>query len=257
MHGQVGVVVPVHRHDLPPAVIKVSFPHADNVHGADAYAAWDGRGAVRLFARDDDRFAMLLEQASQRTLASVTDPEEALTIQGELTRRLAVPAPAGLPRLSEQIERWEHEIFTTAGEFGNPLPKRVLDAARATLRELGPDQPEMLVHADLHDANILASDRESWLAIDPKVKVGDPAHDALYVIFSPRHEQLYTSPNFATEVTRYLDIYCAAANLDPDRVRRWTQVGAVREALWGRQNRDPDRLIQAADRLARALTTSQ
>lgn len=254
MHGQVGIVVPVRRPDRTPAVVKVSFPHPGNVHDPDAYATWAGNGATRLFARDDDNFAMLLERASQHTLATVTDHEQALTIQGRLAHRLAVPAPPGLPRLSGQIDQWEHEILTTAAAFGNPVPREVLDATVATLRELGPDQPDILVHADLHDANILASDREPWLAIDPKTWVGDPAHDALNVIRSPRFTEVFRSSNMRQTVLRYLDIYCDAAELDIERARRWTQVGAVREAMWGRRHGEPEWLVHATDQLAQILT---
>lgn len=191
---------------------------------------------------------------SQRTLADVTDHEQALTIQGTLSRRLAVPAPPQLPRLSERIDRWENEIITTAVAFGNPLPGEVLEAAVATLRELGPGQPDSLVHGDLHDANILASDREPWLAIDPKTWVGDPAHEALNVIRSPRFAEVLYSANMRPLVLHYLDIYCDAAELGTERVRRWTQLGAVREAMWGRRHGDPDQLVHATDQLARALT---
>lgn len=254
MYGQVGIVVPVRRRDRTPAVVKVSFPHPGNIHDPDAYAAWDGNGATRMFARDDENFAMLLERASQHTLATVTDHEQALTIQGGLSRRLAVAAPPGLPRLSDRMDRWEHKILSTAAAFGDPLPSRVLDAAIATLRELGPDQPDVLVHGDLHDANILASDREPWLAIDPQTWVGDPAHDALNVIRSPRFGEALCSADMRPALLRYLDIYCEAAELDTERVRRWTQAGAVREAMWCRRHGEPDWLIQVTEEFARILT---
>ena len=35
---------------------------------------------------------------------------------------------------------------------------------------------DRLVHADLHYGNILAGDREPWLAIDPRAVAGDPEH---------------------------------------------------------------------------------
>ncbi|MQY21791.1 aminoglycoside phosphotransferase family protein [Nocardia macrotermitis] len=253
MYGQVGIVVPVRRRDGSDAVIKVSFPHPVNVYDPDAYAAWGGNGATRLFARDDEKFAMLLEQASQRTLATVTDHEQALAIQGRLTRRLSVPAPPGLPRLSDRTALWQHEILTTAQSFGNPIPTDVLESVITTLRELGPDQPDLLVHGDLHDANILAADREPWLAIDPKTWVGDPAHDALNVIRSPRYLAELTSPNLRAPILHHLHIYCDAAELDFNHTRRWTQLGAVREAMWGYRHGEPNWLIQATIRLAEAL----
>ncbi|MFB8002812.1 aminoglycoside phosphotransferase family protein [Nocardia sp. NPDC056000] len=254
LHGMVGVVVPVRHRGATAAVIKVSFPHPGNAHEPDAYTAWDGRGALRLFERDDERFAMLLERAEFRTLATVRDPERAVRIQGRLSRRLAVEPPFPLPRLSDQVGRWEDEMLSTAAEFDHPIPSTVLDAALATLRELGPDQPGLLVHGDLHDGNILASEREPWLAIDPKGHIGDPAQDALNVIRSPRFESLLRAPDLRAGVLRLLDIYCAAAEIDIDRARRWTQAGAVREALWGRRHGDPEWLIQATDSLAAALT---
>lgn len=253
-HGEVGIVVPVRGHDLPPGVIKVSYPRWANAHEADAYAAWNGRGAVRVHARDDARCALLLERAEYRTLASVTDDEEAVTIQGALSRRLAVEAPPGLPRLADETERWSRDIRADADFFGNPLPRRVIDAALDTVRELGPAQPALLVHGDLHDANILAADREPWLAIDPKVHVGDPAHNALNALRSPRYTELMLSPDPKPRARHLLARYSDAAGLDTDHVRRWLQVGLVRESFWGRRHGDPAWLVDATDRLAVALT---
>ncbi|MEU8899296.1 aminoglycoside phosphotransferase family protein [Nocardia sp. NPDC048505] len=254
LHGQVGIVVPVRRDDLPPAVLKVSFPHPRNRHEPDAYAAWQGRGATHLFARADDHYAMLLERASHRTLATISDPEEALTIQGRLSHRLSIAAPPDLPRLSDRNERWADRIRSTAAAFDHPLPQRVIHAALATVRDLGPGQPAMLVHGDLHDANILASDREPWLAIDPKTYVGDPAHEALNILRSPRFAPpapLPVPPPHPPPPPRHL---LRSSPTRPHHTRRWLQFHAVREALWGRRHNDPTWLIRATDNLAEALT---
>ncbi|WP_280400184.1 aminoglycoside phosphotransferase family protein [Nocardia carnea] len=253
-HGRVGIALPVRCRDHPPAVIKVSFPDYGSPHEPAALAAWNGAGAVRLYEHADSSFAMLLEQARSRTLAGIADPEEALTIQGRLAHRLAVPAPAGLPRLSDSAGAWEQEITSAMAELADPLPKTVVAAATATLRELGAAPVETLLHGDLHDTNILAADRESWLAIDPKVHVGDPAYDAVYVLLSPRFGPLLTTTHPGPTLLRYLDIYCEAAEIDRDRARRWTQAGAVREALQARRNGEPAWLIEAFDRAAEVLT---
>lgn len=254
MHGHVGIVVPVQHPDLPAAVVKVSFPHPGNVHEPDAFTVWNGRGAVHLYARDDDRFAMLLERSGHATLAEVTDFDQAVTALGELSRQLSVDAPAGLPRISDMVTDWEHEIRTTAAELGNPLPRAVVDAALATLRELGPDQPETLVHGDLSDSNVLIGGREHLMAIDPKGYVGDPAYDTATVIRSRRFAPLLFTPDPEANLLRGLDMYCDAADIDRDRGRRWAQARAVRSALWGRQHGDPDWIIQATDQLAGILT---
>lgn len=88
-------------------MLKVSFPHPGNVHEPDAFVAWGGRGAVLLHERDDARFAMMLERVQPSTLAEVEDGDEVVTVTGRLNRRLAIPAPHGLPRLREQADTWE------------------------------------------------------------------------------------------------------------------------------------------------------
>ncbi|MFD6390816.1 aminoglycoside phosphotransferase family protein [Nocardia sp. NPDC060259] len=254
LHGCVGIVVPVLHPDLPPAVVKVSFPHPGNVYEPDAFSAWNGRGAVHIYDRDDERFAMLLERAGRGTLADVTDFDQAVSTLGQLSRRLAVEAPAGLPRLGDLVAEWESEILSTAAELGDPLPRRALDAAIATLRELGPDQPDTLVHGDLHDANVLPGGREPWLAIDPKGYVGDRAYDTITVIRSIRFAPLLFAPDPEPGLSRGLDLFCDAADIDRDRARRWAHVRAIKAALWGRRHHDPDWLIQATDQLVDILT---
>ncbi|MFF4326842.1 aminoglycoside phosphotransferase family protein [Streptomyces sp. NPDC001591] len=261
-HGGVGLVVPVRRRGRrQPAVLKVSFPHPGNVHEPDAFTAWRGRGAVHLLERDDERFAMLLERAHPATLAQAADGDELVTVAGRLNRRLAVPAPPGLPRMSEQAGAWEEQLRKDAAELTHPLPGRALDAAVATVRELGPGQPDTLVHGDLHAGNILRADREPWLAVDPKGYVGDPAYDGGTLLKS-RALSLIAADDPARAVHRVLDVFAGSAELDRERVQRWAQFHAVQAALWGRHHGfrtartgpRPDRLTAFADDLANLLT---
>jgi hypothetical protein len=174
-HGQVGIVLPVRSADLPAAVLKVSYPHPGNVHEPAAFAAWSGRGAVRLYRRDDARFALLLERVSTTTLADLPDVDEAVAAAGALAARLAVPAPPGLPRLRDHAVRWAREIGPDSAELGDPLPRRVTDCAAGAFREFGGDQPDTLVHGDLHPPTPAAGPAAPL----PVVRVGrrrDPPH---------------------------------------------------------------------------------
>ncbi|MEV7545242.1 aminoglycoside phosphotransferase family protein [Streptomyces sp. NPDC089915] len=257
-HGGVGLVVPVQRRGPRlPAVLKVSFPHPGNVHEPDAFAAWRGRGAVHLLERDDDRFAMLLERARPQTLAEAEDGDALVTVAGRLSRRLAVPAPPGLPRLSDQAGAWEEQLRRDAAQ----LPPRVVDAAAVTVRELGRTQPDTLLHGDLHAGNILAATREPWLAVDPKGCAGDPAYDGGTLLKS-RVLALAAADDPRRAVHRVLDVFADSAELDRERVRRWAQYHAVQAALWGRRHGfrrarggpELDRLTALADALAELLT---
>lgn len=261
LHGGVGVIVPVRPPDGAPAVIKVSFPHPGNVHEPDAFAAWQGQGAVLLYDRADDDFAMLLERARTSTLAEVEDGDEVVAVAGRLARRLAVPAPPGLPRLRDEADAWEEELRKDAAELTHALPRRTLDAALATVRELGRSQPDTLIHGDLHARNILRADREPWLAVDPKGHVGDPAYDGGTLLKS-RVLTLLAADDLGKAIHRVLDLFAETAELDRERVHRWAQFHAVRTAFHGRRHGfrvarggpQLDWLTQFVDELAEFLT---
>ncbi|MFV2175820.1 aminoglycoside phosphotransferase family protein [Actinomadura sp. LOL_016] len=260
VHGHVAVVVPVKR-AAGAAVVKVSFPHPGNVHEPEAFAVWGGRGAVLLHGRDDGRFAMLLERARTSTLGEVEDGDEVVAVAGRLGRRLAVPAPSGLPRLCDRADEWEKGLREDAAELPHTMPRAVVEAALATVRELGRDQPETVVHGDLHPGNILRAEREPWLAVDPKGVVGDPAYDGGTLLKS-RALTFLESDDPHKAVRRVLDVFAEAAELDRERVRRWAQLHAVQAAFHGRRHGFGiarggawlDRLTDYADRLAESLT---
>ncbi|MFI5697908.1 aminoglycoside phosphotransferase family protein [Kribbella sp. NPDC051586] len=249
-HGQVGVVVPVRD-----AVLKVSFPHPGNVHEPDAFEAWGGEGAVKLYERDDARYAMLLERAHPTTL--VEHDEDVVVIAGELHRRLRIPAPDGLPRMSEQADAWAEELRKDAAELDHPLPPYVVDAALAVVDELGRDQPEILIHGDFHPRNILRAEREPWLAVDPKGYVGDPAYDATTLLRTRAAHQL-GADDLISLLNHELELFAETAELDPERIRRWAHLNMVQSAFWGRRHgfgraragSELDRFIALCDELA-------
>lgn len=246
--GQVGLIVPVTRRGVP-AVLKVSFPHPGNVHEPDAYTTWRGRGAVRLYERDDARFALLLERAGSRTLAGLGDHERALQILGELSARLAVPAPDHVPRLRERVPEWEAELAAAA----RLLPGYAVDTALDTIRTVAVDQPDLLVHGDLHYGNVLAAEREPWLAIDPKGYAGDPAYDAETALLGGA-ETLLVASDLRGTLLRRIAIFADAAGLDRRRTCRWVQARLVMGAHHARRFAEPEPIVRAYEQVLAALT---
>lgn len=242
LHGQVGVVVPVEGN----AVLKVSFPHPGNVHEPDAFEAWGGRGAVKLYRRDDARYAMLLERANTSTLAEhmgemlvPADAVDAAAIAGDLLRQLTIPAPAGLPRMSEQADAWAEQLHKDAAELDHRLPSAVVDQALSVVEEHGREQPETLIHGDFHARNILRADREPWLVVDPKGYVGDPAYDAAFFLRT-RAYYLFVGGLPLDELMPYLDQelerFAEASGIDAEHIRRWTHLVIVQSAFWTRRH---------------------
>ncbi|MEU8588730.1 aminoglycoside phosphotransferase family protein [Streptomyces sp. NPDC048664] len=262
MHGGVALVVPVLRPATGPAVLKVSFPHPGNRHEPDALAAWDGHGAVRLLERDDAEFAMLLERTDPTTLAQVTSTDEVAAVAGRVSRRLAVPAPPGLPRLRAQADAWQEQLRRDSAEFPHVLPHTVVARAMASVRELAHGQPDVLIHGDMNARNILKATREPWLAADPKGWAGDPAYDCGTLVKS-RSVALLGQGDLRTSLHRLIDVFTEAAGLDRRRARHWAQLQAVQAAFSGRrrgfrrarEGEELRRLVSLADELATLLTT--
>jgi streptomycin 6-kinase len=243
MHGGVGVIVPVRDAAGRAAVLKVSPVHPGNAHEGDAFEAWAGNGAVRIFDRDDAL-------------------DEIARVAGVLSARLAIPAPAHLPRLREQTGDWDERLRTDAAELSHALSDRVIGAALATLCELGGTQPDVMVHGDFHARNILRGDRAlpAWLAVDPKGYAGDPAYDGGTFVKTSLL-RLASAPDPVARLDRLISIYAEAARLDPARVRRWAQLQVVDAALWEQRHGllitrgglGPDRIIELAGLAAELL----
>lgn len=231
--GGVGIILPVQRHDGSPAVLKISFTHPGNMYEARAFAVWNGRGAVLLYERDDARFAMLLERSDWQTLDDLGDVDEATAVTGQLARRLAVPAPSGLPRLADRIEVWGQALREDAERSSHPLSQRALDVAAATIQDLAGTQADTMVHGDLHFGNVVRAHREPWLVIDPKGFVGDLAFDALTVLLRSL-DSLRKADDLEGELRRRLAIFADAAQIDRAQAVRWAQARATVGACRGR-----------------------
>ena len=128
--------------DGTPAVLKLQHPHRESEQEADALECWEGEGAVRLLARDDERHALLLERCEPGTFLSQWDGDRLGVLAGLLPRLWK--CAHGFHTLSDEVAHWA--LPGEVGELGRHLA--------ATQGEL------VLVHQDLHGDNVLAAERE-------------------------------------------------------------------------------------------------
>lgn len=244
MHGYLALVIPVRCEDPARAgdeecVLKVSWRDEATVEEAHALRAWDGQGAVQLLDEDPVSGALLLERLDPARSLATLPVKDALAVAGGLLRRLAIPAPPGfrsLPAVAATLcatlpARWE--------EVGRPFPRATLERACELASALGPAAGDLLVNYDLHDADILAGRREPWLAVDPKVVVGDPEYGVAQLLWR-RLEEIQAHGGLDFHVNRLVH----AAQLDSERTRAWTLVRCVDYWLWGLEvglTEDPER----------------
>jgi streptomycin 6-kinase len=216
----VGYVVPADLSDGTAAVVKVNPPLAvESRHEAEALAHYDGRGAARLLEHEGR--LLVLERCVPGTALWDVSEEDANPIAAAVLERLWRPASELHPfrTLEADAAGWAADLAA------RPDREPVVDAAIGLLRELGPTQGEQVVlHQDLQGSNILRSERDGWLAIDPKPLVGEREFDLASMIRDRRFTFDERLPR------RRLEFYAAELGLDAERMRGWAIAHAV---AWG------------------------
>jgi streptomycin 6-kinase len=125
---------------------------------------------------------------------------------------------AGLQRLRAEF-----------GGGGGPFPARLVEQAETLFAELLASAAEpVLLHGDLHHQNILAAEREPWLAIDPKGLIGEPAYEVGALLRNQLHMPADTSGLLA----RRVDQFAGELGLDRQRLLGWGLAQAVLSAWW-------------------------
>ncbi|WP_129841843.1 aminoglycoside phosphotransferase family protein [Streptomyces sp. RFCAC02] len=226
-HGAVALVLPAVTRDGTPAVLKLQPVDEESEGEPAALTAWGGDGAVRLLAHDPATGSMLLERLSHRSLDSVGDEREAVTLLTTLLARLTrADPPPGLRHLRD-ITHGMLDRLPGALRHADPAHHRLLEDCAAAVREVADEPGDRLLHWDLHYENVLAplpgADREPWLAIDPKPLVGDPCFELLPAL-NNRFDPALVRPRF--------DLMTGILGADRDRARAWTLGRVLQNALW-------------------------
>jgi streptomycin 6-kinase len=221
-------------------VLKLNAPsHFEADHEADALACWDGRGAVRLVARDDERRAFVCERCRPGTPLWDGGVDDYEVIAGLLPRLMLEPGPAHPFRLlADEADRWSDEVPRRWESGGRPFERSLLDVALDVFRSVERSAAS-LVNQDLHGGNVLRAEREPWLVIDPKPLVGEPELNGVGLLRNAE----------PAAVRQWLDAL-AELGLDRERLRGW---GVAHALAWAW---DDDGWSLRAVEAARAIRTA-
>ncbi|MER6016428.1 aminoglycoside phosphotransferase family protein [Streptomyces bluensis] len=225
MYGMSALVLPVVRRDGTPAVLKLQLLDEESVGEPVALRVWDGDGAVRLLDHDEATGTILLERLDPaRMLSHVPDTREAVLVIARLLAHLtSFPAPEGMPRLADIAAAMVDETPRALEQVEDPTARRLLADCAAAVREVLDEPGDRLLHWDLHDENVLASERAPWLAIDPKPLAGDPGFD-LWPALDNRFDP--------DELAWRFDAMTDVLSLDRARARAWTLGRVLQNCLW-------------------------
>ncbi|GAA2374663.1 aminoglycoside phosphotransferase family protein [Nonomuraea africana] len=259
MHGVVSLVLPVVRADGTRAALKLQPATEENIGEGAGLRAWAGDGIVHLL--DEATLpaptsphlanALLLERLDgDRFLEEVPDTTKALEIlTGLLARLVAHPGPEGVRTLADIAADMLEEV---PEQFRKAHPDDLpwLERCAAAVRELVGEPGDRLLHWDLHLSNVLAAEREPWLAIDPKPLVGDPGFELL-----PALRDRFPSTDVRKTVLHRFDLMVDGLGLDRDRAVGWTLGRVLQDSLWdledGESRISPDEIAIAEALLSR------
>lgn len=233
MHGVVSLVLPVVREDGGKAALKLQPVTDENATEAPGLRTWAGDGSVLLLDEDPATGTLLLERLdSGRPLSAVPDDMEALKILTELLGRLtAHAAPPGLRRLGDIATAMLGDVDKALAALPGERDRHWVRWCADAVAELVPEPGDRLLHWDLHFDNVLAADREPWLAIDPKPLAGDPGFD-LWPALDNRWDDVVATGDVTRAVLRRFDLMVDGLDLDPARAAGWTYGRLLQNVLW-------------------------
>jgi len=121
-------------------------------------------------------------------------------------------APHPFRHLSAMIRHWNDSARRDEAKW----PDRALvETGLKMMEELARPAPtDVLLATDLHAGNVLAAQREPWLAIDPKPFVGDRTYDAIQHLYNC--DARFCADPFGV-MRRVADLF----EIDAERLRWW------------------------------------
>jgi streptomycin 6-kinase len=231
-HLTYNYVAPAILDDGTDVVVKAGVPNAELAAEIEALRLFDGRAAVRLLEADRKRGVLLLERLKPGSSLRYLSDEVATSAAVKVMQGLWKPAPLGHP--FPTVGDWASGLARLRAQFAGtgPLPSQLVERAERVFAELmaSMDDP-VLLHGDLHHMNILAAEREPWLAIDPKGVVGEPAYEVGALLRNPMPE-LLSEPSVGRVLERRVDQLVAETGFERGRVLGWGMAQAVLSGWW-------------------------
>ena len=230
-------IAPATRSDGQEVILKMGSPIQrleNEKRECHALQLCDGDSAVRLLDLDDELGTLMLERARPGVpLGMCPDDGENTRIATRMMKAFWKPLP---PDHDFQPTAYEIEGFTRLREKNNgttdPLPEKWVMRAETLYDELMATSTETVVlHADLHQWNILSAEREPWLTIDPKGYFGDPGYEVGAFLANYPEASCKGRDRGKLDVRR-VEIMAEELDMPRDRIIKWGLVLAVIWARW-------------------------
>jgi streptomycin 6-kinase len=242
------------RADGMQAVIKTEPEHGDDdefLGGMDAMVLYGGRGMVRVLDLARDERIVLMEKVVPGETAWREPIDRALAAVAAVMQKLRLTPPPehSFPDVRAYHRAWPRNVRLYGGP--GPIDADLFEIGEKLFLELcDTSATPVVLHGDLHYGNVLRSERESWLAIDPKGVIGEPCYE-VGDVFRNRIDELYEASDPARAMRRRVEALADLTGFDRERVRLWALAQAVLSEVWTADH--PNRVANTDLRAARLL----
>ncbi len=213
-------------------ILKLGVPNYDFQNEVRCLQAYDGNGCVKLIKTDVKHGAMLLDRLEPGImLTAETDEEAVIHHYIKVWKAIRRPLPTGA--IFPSIMDWATGLIRYKERYQGsdaPISIEAVNLAEQWFQELAEtsEGPELL-HGDLHHENILYSEHQGWLAIDPKGVTGDLYFDIVSFLIN----QLHNKPNPKDLLKLRIDLLCKELQLDRARLLKAAAAMSTLFACWG------------------------
>ena len=236
------------------AVIKTEPKHGEGdefLGGMDAMVLYGGRGMVRVLELTRDERIVLMERVVPGETAWREPIDRALAAVATVMQKLRMAPSLGhsFPDVRTYHRAWARNVRLYGGP--GPIDADLFEIGEKLFLELcDSSTAPVVLHGDLHYGNVLRSERESWLAIDPKGVIGEPCYE-VGDVFRNRVDELYGASDPVRAMRRRVEALADLTGFDRERVRLWALAQAVLSEVWNADN--PSRMSDIDLRAARLL----
>ena len=246
------LVYPCTLADGTPAVIKTEPQQSGDdefISGVAALMLYGGRGMARVIRFDAERRVLLMERVLPGEELWHLPIERALRAAALVMSKLRAPPPRPHEFLDVRAFRraWSGHVETYGGP--GPIDADLFEIGERGFLEMCESSANAVVlHGDLHYGNVLSSDREEWLAIDPKGLIGEPCYEVGDLLRN-RVDELFETADAVAAMRRRVEMLADLTGLDRERVRLWGLSQAVLSEIWSTEERRVSRVDMRAARL--------
>lgn len=235
-------VAPAKKIDGTKVVIKIGYPGDREFQSEiDALEVFNGEGITKLLEADRKNTVILQKMVKPGIpLSSINDDEKATRILSSIMKKIRKPLPVThqfttISEWTKELSEYPHKYKTADNP---PIPFKYIDMAQKLFEELiASSETPVLTHADLHHDNVLSSDRDEWLAIDPKGIVAEPMYETAAMTRNP-YNKLKDMENIEEILRTRILILSEELEFDPKRIHKWCMAQTILSGVWSSDNTD-------------------